>query len=90
MTATGWLHRTLNTLGVPVVVGPFADHTVHLSPAAAVQLFEGLPLRVVGQAVGIEEAKARARARPARHAGDLLGRVFFKNARLELVARSEG
>lgn len=82
-----WLHRTVNALGVPIAVGPFADHSVHLSPAAATRLFRGLPLQVLAREVGIEQAKERARSRPPRHAGDLLARAFYKNARLEVIAR---
>ena len=35
----------------------------------------------------IDEARARARKQPARHVGDRLKRVFFKNALYEVVAQ---
>jgi len=36
---------------------------------------------------GVAAAKEEWRTVPPRHAGDRLKRVFFKNARFELVAR---
>lgn len=81
-----WLHRTANAMGVPLQVGPFADHTVHLSSWRARRLFEGVPVRVLWEEADIAEAKRRARGRPIRHLGDLLARVFYKNARLVVVA----
>jgi SAM-dependent methyltransferase len=76
-------------LGAPFEVGPFADHTVHLSLAAARGLFAGLPLRVVSEDHSIDAARALARIAPARHLGDRLKRVFFKNAVYELIAIRE-
>ena len=76
-------------LGVPFEVGPFADHTVHLSLAAARGLFAGLPLRIVSEGHSIAAARALARIAPPRHGGDRLKRVFFKNAVYELIAVRE-
>ena len=73
-------------LGAPFEVGPFADHTVHLSLAAARGLFAGLPLRIVSEGHSIAAARALARIAPPRHLGDRLKRIFFKNAVYELIA----
>jgi len=81
------VHSGWRALGVPYEVGPFADHTTHLTVDAASRLFEALPLQILSQKGNIEEARARARQRPARHMGDRLKRVFFKNALYEVVAR---
>jgi len=35
----------------------------------------------------VDEARARARKQQARHLGDRLKRVFFKNAVYEVIAR---
>ena len=86
---TSALHAGWNSLGVPFEIGPFADHTVHLTPAAARQLFAALPLRLVREETNVEEEKRRARRTRPRHAGDLLKRVFFKNALYEVVAVRE-
>jgi hypothetical protein len=74
-------------MGVPYEVGPFADHTVHLTVAAAADLFENLPLQILSSKSNIDEARARARKHPPRHVGDRFKRVFFKNALYEVVAR---
>ena len=81
------VHSGWRALGVPYEVGPFADHTTHLTVDAASRLFEALPLQILSQKSNIDEARARARQRPARHMGDRLKRVFFKNALYEVVAR---
>jgi SAM-dependent methyltransferase len=66
-------------------VGPFADHTVHLTRAEARALFAGLPLTVLAETDGITQA--RQQARHLRRAVDLPKRLFYKNAQLELIAR---
>jgi SAM-dependent methyltransferase len=81
------VHSSWRAVGVPFEVGPFADHTTHLTLEAAEDLFKNLPLQILSAKSNVEEAKARARKRPARHAGDRLKRVFFKNALYEVVAR---
>jgi SAM-dependent methyltransferase len=80
-------HATWNAAGVHFEIGPFADHTTHLTPAAAKQLFQNLPIRIFKERYGIKEAKARARKLPARHLGDRLKRLFYKNALFEIVAQ---
>jgi SAM-dependent methyltransferase len=79
---TGW-----RRLGISYEIGPFADHTTHLTLDAARRLFDGLPLEMLRENGNVEEARARARTRPPRHLGDRLKRVFFKNALYEVVAR---
>ena len=81
------LHSGWRGLGIPYEIGPFADHTTHLTLPAAADLFKGLPLETLSEKSNIDEARARARKQPARHMGDRLKRVFFKNALYELVAR---
>lgn len=78
-------HAAWNSAGVPFEIGPFADHTVHLTLEAARDLFDALPLRVISETHNIAETKTLARLRPPRHAGDRLKRLFFKNALYELV-----
>jgi len=80
------LHSAWNAAGLRFEVGPFADHTVHLTLAAAQSLFHGLPLRVVEERAGVADAKRTASLRRPRHAGDRLKRIFFKNALYELIA----
>ena len=81
------LHSGWRGLGIPYEIGPFADHTTHLTLPAAAELFKQLPLEILSEKSNIDEARARARKQPARHMGDKLKRVFFKNALYELVAR---
>jgi SAM-dependent methyltransferase len=83
------LHAAWNAAGLRFEIGPFADHTVHLTLDAARALFKGLPLRPILERENIEETKARARQRPPRHMGDRLKRLFFKNALYEVVATRE-
>jgi SAM-dependent methyltransferase len=81
------VHSSWRAVGVPYEVGPFADHTTHLTVKSAERLFEGLPLRILSAKSNVDEARARARKQQARHVGDRLKRVFFKNALYEVVAR---
>jgi SAM-dependent methyltransferase len=81
------VHSSWRAVGVPFEVGPFADHTTHLTPEAAENLFQNLPLQILSAKSNVEDTKARARKQPPRHAGDRLKRVFFKNALYEVVAR---
>ena len=83
-------HSGWRALGLPFEVTPFADHTVHLTLAAARSLVSGLPLRIVKQSDTIAETVTAARQFPFRHAGDRLKRWFFKNARWEAIAVREG
>lgn len=81
------VHSGWRALGVPYEVGPFADHTSHLTLPAAADLFNGLSLEILSEKSNIDEARARARQQPARHMGDRLKRVFFKNALYEVVGK---
>ena len=62
--------------------GPWDD-----GETLARRLFAGLPLQTLSEKNNIDEARARARKQPARHMGDCLKRVFFKNALYEVIAR---
>ena len=79
-------HSASRAIGLPFEVGPFADHTIHLTPTAAKRMFQNLPIRILSEKHGIAEAKERARRQPPRHLGDRLKRMFYKNAVFELVA----
>jgi SAM-dependent methyltransferase len=81
------VHSGWRALGVPLEIGPFADHTTHLTIDKASGLFAGLPLEILSESMNVDEARARARRQPARHLGDRLKRVFFKNALYEVIAR---
>jgi SAM-dependent methyltransferase len=79
-------HGAWNAAGIRLEIGPFADHTVHLTPAQARGLFDGLPIDIRREHTYLDEAKERARRRRLRHPGHLLPWIFFKNARFEVVA----
>jgi SAM-dependent methyltransferase len=81
------VHSSWRAIGLPYEIGPFADHTTHLTLTSATALFQGLPVEILSEKSNIDEARARARKQPARHLGDRLKRVFFKNALYEVVAR---
>ena len=87
--AAARLHAAWNAAGLRYEIGPFADHTVHLTLAGARSLFRGLPLRVLEERHDEDEARALARQRTPRHAGDRLKKLFFKNALYELIAERE-
>jgi SAM-dependent methyltransferase len=84
--AAARLHAAWNAAGLRYEIGPFADHTVHLTLGGARSLFRGLPFRVLEERHDEREARALARRRTPRHAGDLLKRLFFKNALYEVIA----
>ncbi|MEA2424519.1 MAG: hypothetical protein QOH13_929 [Thermoleophilaceae bacterium] len=84
--AAARLHSAWNAAGLHFEIGPFADHTVHLTLPAVRSLFDGLPLRIIEDSAKVADARRTARLRPARHVGDRLKRLFFKNAVYELVA----
>lgn len=67
-------------LGVPIEIGPFEDHTVHLARRAAERLVRRPELR------WIEDRVVPAPRGEARHLGDHLKRLFFKNATFEVIA----
>ena len=81
------VHSTWKAAGLPFEVGPFADHTTHLTLQAAEDLFRKLPLQILSAKSNVDEARAKARKQPPRHPGDRLKRVFFKNALYEVIAR---
>ena len=81
------VHSSWRAVGLPYEVGPFADHTTHLTLEAAKALFQKLPLQILSAKSNIDEARARARKQTPRHVGDRLKRVFFKNALYEVIAR---
>lgn len=81
------LHSSWRAIGLPYEIGPFADHTTHLTLTSATVLFQNLPVEILSEKSNIDEARARARKHPPRHFGDRLKRVFFKNALYEVVAR---
>lgn len=81
------VHSGWRAFGLPFEVGPFADHTQHLTLKAAEELFKNLPLQMLSAKSNLDVARARARRQPPRHAGDRLKRVFFKNALYEVIAR---
>jgi SAM-dependent methyltransferase len=78
------IHAAWNDLGIRQEIGAFADHTVHLTESGAQKLFQGLPLRVLQETNNIAEARLIA-----KQDGDLLKRIFFKNALYEVVAMKE-
>jgi SAM-dependent methyltransferase len=87
--AASRLHGVFQALRVPIEIGPFADHTVHLTLREAQRLFDGLGLHLVHEETGIAEARDAAKHGKPRHVGDRLKRLFFKNARFELIARRD-
>ena len=83
------MHSSWRAIGLPYEIGPFADHTTHLTLTSATDLFRRLPVEILSEKSNIDEACARARKQPARHLGDRLNRVFFKNALYEVIARRQ-
>ncbi len=77
-------HACWHALGIPFEITPFADHTVHLTLKAARRLFHGLPLTILEESDTVGQTRRSAVA--ARHLGDQLKRLFFKNASWEVVA----
>jgi SAM-dependent methyltransferase len=84
------VHGMWQRLGLKYEIGPFADHTVHLTLQRTRGLFARRPLRIVKETNNVAAAKAQARQSPPRHFGDRLKRIFFKNALFEIVAIREG
>jgi SAM-dependent methyltransferase len=80
-------HAGWRALGIPFEITPFADHTVHLTLQAARALFDGLPFRILEETNNVEEVKRQYPT--VRHAGDRLKRLFFKNAKYEVIAVRE-
>lgn len=80
------VHSSWRGIGLPYEIGPFADHTTHLTLTSAAGLFHDLPVQILSEKSNVDETRARARKQPVRHLGDHLKRVFFKNALYEVVA----
>ena len=84
-TVYAWASRAVGALegaGIAVPIAAFADHTVHLTPDAARDLFAGLPLDIV-------ETNCWRRSRSSgvkRRATDMITAMFFKNALFQLKA----
>jgi len=80
------LHGLWNAAGLKFEITPFADHTVHLTPKAARKMVKRLPVNVIRSSDGLDAALEQTKRSKSRHAGDLLKRLFFKNARYEVIA----
>lgn len=80
------LHSGWNALGLSYEIGPFADHTTHLTLGGARRLFDNLPLRILSEHTNIAEARALAARLPHRHFGDTFKQLFFKNALFRVIA----
>ncbi|MGH9906477.1 MAG: class I SAM-dependent methyltransferase, partial [Pyrinomonadaceae bacterium] len=80
------LHSAWGSLGISYEIGPFADHTTHLTLSQAQQLFQNQPLRILSEKSNIAEARAAAMRLPKRHLGDRLKQLFFKNALYQVIA----
>lgn len=83
------LYGACKAIGIPFEVTPFADHTVHLTPASVERLFAALPFSVLRAHHDVETAKREARNAPPRHWGDRLKRLFYKNATYKVIALRE-
>lgn len=85
----GPVNYIAHRMGIKFEIGPFADHTVHLTLRSARELFANQPLRILNETNSVTATKALARQSAPRHLGDRLKRVFFKNALYEVVAIRE-
>ena len=74
------LHATWNALGFRYEIRPFADHTVHLTPATARRLFRDLPVYM------LQEGRVRAQRAASKGVEGILKRIFFKNSLYEVIA----
>lgn len=83
-------HAAWRALGIPLEIGPFADHTVHLTPEAAKALVRQQPFRLVREDCDIDHARRVGRLARPRHMGDRLKHLFYKNALYEVIAVREG
>ncbi len=80
------LYGVMKGFGVGGEVGPFADHTVHLTEAAISAAFASQPLKIIEQNSTAADSKQESRRSRAFNPDALLKKVFFKNARFELIA----
>lgn len=81
--AAAALHAGWRALGLPFEITPFADHTVHLTLADARALFADLPLRPLSETADLASLR---RSPPGSGPVGWIRRLFFKNARYELIA----
>ena len=79
------IHAGWGALGIPIRITPFADHTVHLTLDAARRLFARLPIKIAVERDTIRETIDGRHKLAARHVGDRVKRIFFKNARWEMI-----
>ncbi len=84
--AAAALHAAWNALGWRYEIGPFADHTVHFTLRQVRARIRSLPLRVLSEDTGVAAARTLARNGSRRGLAYPVMRVFFKNARFEIVA----
>lgn len=84
------LHGAWNAAGLRLEIGPFANHTVHLTPAAARHLFANRPIDVMAEHYDVEAARKRARRFLFRDPRNVLRAIFYKNVRFELIAVRRG
>lgn len=85
-SAVAAAHRAWNAAGLRLELRPFADHTVHLTPAAARRLFDGLALDVRHSATERLDPAQQVQGRRLAQLQRLILSAFFKNARIEVVA----
>jgi SAM-dependent methyltransferase len=79
-------HSGWQALGFGPELGPFADHTYHLTAGDARRLFDRLPLGIEHQGDDIAATRQRAWSASLRRPSDMLKLAFFKNARFEVIA----
>lgn len=84
------IHAAWGVLGIRFEITPFADHTIHFTPAAARSLFDGLPLRRLWEADDVEQIRRNRKTDWVDGPAGLVRRLFFKNARYELIASRRG
>jgi SAM-dependent methyltransferase len=74
------LHGLWNGMGLRLEIRPFADHTVHLTEAETDRMIAAQTLQVVERSVDYWKPER------AHNLRELTQRVFFKNARFEMIA----
>jgi SAM-dependent methyltransferase len=82
-------HAAWRTLGIPLEIAPFADHTVHLTLRGARVAAISFSARTRRNGNPRNSLRALAWRLSPRHAGDLPKRFFFKNAVFKLIAVRE-
>lgn len=80
------LYGSLKNLGLPVEIGPFADHTIHLTENAIAEFFSSLPLRLLQKGSNSAQVRQLQRRSGAWNADGIMKRIFFKNATFEAIA----